>query len=427
MFEDEATPYTQHGFSEGPSFVFRGDPPSSRDVAIATSPEIDEDLEMLLETNLFDADWSSPSTLQLARDCPSPTRTDADPSELERTPCRRQMWSLKDDKLLSAAALEFRPDHGSRWKQIAKRVLGKTTKQCRERWINHLAPTINKTAWSPHEDAVLRTLVLVHGPLWSKIARLMAENRTDMAVKNRYLCLNRIHGWPELAQTPSRQRRQQQLQHRRHTWSLKDDKLLSAATLEFRPDHGSRWKQIAKRVLGKTTKQCRERWINHLAPTINKTAWSPHEDAVLRTLVLVHGPQWSKIACLMAENRTDMAIKNRYLDLDRIHGWSELAQTPSRQQRRQSKRLAVPGEGGALPRTSCQRVCRPKPIPAIIEQTLQPLHLPLPPPRAPSVPASTWSAKPFPITAVLGIGDGYSLHVQLAHINARLGPRGLVR
>lgn len=32
---------------------------------------------------------------------------------------------------------------------------GRLGKQCRERWFNHLDPTVKKTEWTPHEDEVL--------------------------------------------------------------------------------------------------------------------------------------------------------------------------------------------------------------------------------------------------------------------------------
>lgn len=32
---------------------------------------------------------------------------------------------------------------------------GRLGKQCRERWCNHLDPSVKKTKWTPHEDEVL--------------------------------------------------------------------------------------------------------------------------------------------------------------------------------------------------------------------------------------------------------------------------------
>ncbi|CAN0488195.1 unnamed protein product, partial [Laminaria digitata] len=32
---------------------------------------------------------------------------------------------------------------------------GRLGKQCRERWFNHLDPTVKKSEWTPREDEVL--------------------------------------------------------------------------------------------------------------------------------------------------------------------------------------------------------------------------------------------------------------------------------
>lgn len=43
----------------------------------------------------------------------------------------------------------------TKWSEIAARIPGRIGKQCRERWFNHLDPSINKSAWSPEEDRML--------------------------------------------------------------------------------------------------------------------------------------------------------------------------------------------------------------------------------------------------------------------------------
>lgn len=42
-----------------------------------------------------------------------------------------------------------------KWSRVAVLLPGRLGKQCRERWFNHLDPSVKKTEWTPHEDEVL--------------------------------------------------------------------------------------------------------------------------------------------------------------------------------------------------------------------------------------------------------------------------------
>ena len=45
--------------------------------------------------------------------------------------------------------------HANGWSIIATE-LDRSNKQCRERWINQVDPTINKGKWTEEEDAILK-------------------------------------------------------------------------------------------------------------------------------------------------------------------------------------------------------------------------------------------------------------------------------
>jgi hypothetical protein len=81
--------------------------------------------------------------------------------------------------------------------------------------------------------------------------------------------------------------------------------------------HGSRdWGVVARHMLGRTTRQCRERWSNYLNPELKTTPWTDTEDAQLLARYQEFGTQWQAIAiCLPGRSRND--IKNRWFHLQK--------------------------------------------------------------------------------------------------------------
>ena len=74
--------------------------------------------------------------------------------------------------------------------QIAEKVGSRSGKQCRERYLNHLSPSINRSPWSIDEDKIIYKLHDIYHNNWCKYINDL-PGRSDNSIKNRWHMLNR--------------------------------------------------------------------------------------------------------------------------------------------------------------------------------------------------------------------------------------------
>ncbi|CAD8175849.1 unnamed protein product [Paramecium pentaurelia] len=141
-------------------------------------------------------DWQTISSMMLRRDS---FQCKQKWLQMLKLPLQQAPWGQNEDEALVRIISEFQAQNkGNKWSQIATE-LNKTTglnvhrngKQCRERWNNHLNPSINRNPWQQLEDLELMRLAIQNGKKWALISKKLKQQRSENNVKNRFNCLMR--------------------------------------------------------------------------------------------------------------------------------------------------------------------------------------------------------------------------------------------
>ena len=104
------------------------------------------------------------------------------PEDLDQNSTRRKRFTEAEDNRLKALVKR----EGIRnWEEIARRMPGRSSRQCRDRYNNYLFKEILHKPWSPEEDKIIVEKYQIYGPHWVKISQFL-EARSGNNVKNRW-------------------------------------------------------------------------------------------------------------------------------------------------------------------------------------------------------------------------------------------------
>lgn len=97
----------------------------------------------------------------------------------------KNKFTHKDDAKLLRLVKKSKPVD---WNHISKQMRTKSPRQCKERFLFYLDPSLNNTPFTKDEDNKLIQLQKEHGNKWKYISTFF-QKRSEISIRNRYKAL----------------------------------------------------------------------------------------------------------------------------------------------------------------------------------------------------------------------------------------------
>ncbi|OZJ05045.1 hypothetical protein BZG36_02079 [Bifiguratus adelaidae] len=202
---------------------------------------------------------------------------------------RRLPWIAEEDKQLK----DLQSKLGNAWTTIAQSMPGRNAASCHNRWHYLFDSNWAVGPWTPEEDKALKHLHSIYGDNYTVIHKVFPTPRKPFDLRERYVqTLN-----PNI---------------KRGRWQ--EDELIRLE--EAHRNYGEEWRKIAQAVGTRTAKQCLEKWKTGLHPFSKKGFWSSDEDrALLSIMSKIQHKDWHQASLLMHEQgfrRSSRACMQRF-------------------------------------------------------------------------------------------------------------------
>jgi hypothetical protein len=278
--------------------------------------------------------------------------------------CKPRFTADEDAVIMKAKMV----DGSKSWIDIARRLKGRTTRQCRDRWNHYLSPEISSGPWTPEEDRFLVEKINELGTAWAEI-RPSFKGRSTNDVRNRWLShlkFKTVHDGTKFTYTesdpnfadPNREECDECETHPKewpltsvqdevgseasralHSSTLAPEEISRNPPMEVIPaetprSHGRRkwrftadedavimkakmadpsesWIDIAKRVKGRTAEQCRNHWNHYVSRELCSEPWTPEEDRFLVEKINEIGTAWRAMRPFF-NGRRERDIRDRW-------------------------------------------------------------------------------------------------------------------